>query len=60
MTDRGPRGTFVRWKNKVNQYHLCQCHVAKIDTLLVCMKYAYLSKSENIVCAWNEPTRLEN
>lgn len=60
MTDRGPRGTFVRWKNKVNQYHLCQCHVEKIDTLLVCMKYAYLFKSENIVCAWNEPTRLEN
>lgn len=50
MTDRGPRGTFVRWKNKVNQYYLCQCHVTKMDTLLVHMKYACLSKSQAIIC----------
>lgn len=59
MTDMGPRGTFLRQKSKVNQYHLCQCHVAKMDPLLVHMKYACLSKSQSIACGWGDkPMRL--
>lgn len=56
MTERGPRGMFLRWKSKVNQHHLCQCHVAKMDTLLVHMKYACLSKSESITRGWGGQT----